>query len=389
MEMHVSIKWFTLEEMNTSAPAKPAVSYFARVSLLIFTLLIVYASWYPFSDWRSIGLHPLGYLFANFPYYWTIFDVWTNVAGYMPFGMLMVFALYPKIRSLGAIVVTIVAGTLLSGTMEAGQTFLPIRVPSNLDLITNVLGAALGAVLSVKLVPYFLEGSQFLRLRKRWFLPEASRGLVVIGLWPLAFIYPQNHLFGLGHFAPLASDLLSSALDTPLHLTTLWVNTVELSAEAYWLTDIIITICGLTGAALTLFLVLTKQAPKAVFVFIFISSLMAVKTLASALLFEPNNAFIWITPGTVGGIILSLPIIFGLSFAPAKAQKHMAVAAIIFGLLLTNAIPDNPYFVEMIQTWGRGKFLNFNGAAQFLAILLPFLALWYLYHPIHRKKPLP
>lgn len=387
MEMHVSIKWFTLEGMNISAPAKPAVSYFARVSLLIFTLLIVYASWYPFSGWRSIGLHPLGYLFAKFPYYWTVFDVWTNVAGYMPFGMLMVLALYPKIRSFGAIAVTIVAGTLLSGTMEAIQTFLPTRVPSNLDLITNVLGTTLGACIGAKLVPYFLEGSQLLNLRERWFLTEASRGLVVIGLWPLALIYPQNHLFGLGHFVPLASDLLSGVLDTPLHLATLWANTVQLSAEAYWLTDIIITICGLTGATLTLLLVLTRQAPKGILACVFMISLIAAKTLASALLFEPNNAFVWMTPGTIGGIILSLPIIFGLSFAPPRIQKTMAAIALVLGLVFTNAIPDNPYFVEMLQTWGRGKFLNFNGAAQFLAILLPFLALWYLYHPVHRKRP--
>jgi VanZ family protein len=386
MEMHVCIKWFTLKTMNTSVSAPPAVSYFARVSLLVFTLLIVYASWYPFSEWQNIGLHPLGYLFAKFPYYWTVFDVWTNVAGYMPFGMLVVFALYPTIRSYWALLIAILAGTLLSGTMEAVQTYLPTRVPSNLDLITNVLGTTLGAAIGLKCVPYFLEGSQFLNLRKHWFLPEASRGLVVISLWPLALIYPQNHLFGLGHFVPLLTDLLSGLLESPLHLATLWANTMQLSPETYWLTDTFITTCGVTGATLTLFLILTNHAPKGIFALLFILCLLAVKTLASALMFEPHNALVWITPGTLGGILLSLPVIFGLSFAPRKAQRRIAVIALSAGLLLTNIIPDNPYFVEMLQTWSRGKFLNFSGAAQFLAILLPFLALWYLYHPVHRHK---
>lgn len=372
--------------MNTSAPTKPSVSYFARVSLLIFTLLIVYASWYPFSGWRNIGLHPFGYLTTALPYYWTIFDVWTNVAGYMPFGILMVFALYPKIRSFWAILVTILAGAMLSCTMEAVQTYLPTRVPSNIDLATNTLGVALGALIGAKTRSFFLEGSLLLKVREHWFTPEASRGLVVIGLWPLALIYPQNHVFGLGHVIPLFSNWLSELVNSPIHLATLWANTANLSAEAYWLTDIAITICGLTSATLTLLLLLRDHAPKTALTAVFIFSMVAIKTLASALLFEPNNAFIWVTPGTVGGIILSIPIILSLSFAPAPMKKNLAVVALFLGLLLTNAIPDNPYFVETLQTWGRGKFLHFNGAAEFLAILLPFLALWYLYHPVHRNK---
>jgi hypothetical protein len=298
----------------------------------------------------------------------------------------MVLALYPKIRSFGAIVITIVAGALLSGTMEAVQTYLPTRVASNLDLITNTVGASLGACIGIKLAPYCLQGSRFLKLRQRWFLPEASRGLVVIGLWPLALIYPQNHLFGLGHIAPLVSDLLSYAFSTPINLDTLWANTAQLSVEAYWLSDLIITICGLTGATLTLFFVLSPQAPKGRIALTFILSLLAVKTLACALLFEPSNALNWLTTGTLGGIILTIPILLGLSFAPAAIQRGMAITTLVFGLVMTNVIPDNPYYIEMLQTWTRGKFLNFNGAAQFLAILLPFFALWYLCHPVHRTR---
>ena len=71
--------------------------------------------------------------------------------------------------------------------------------------------------------------------------------------------------------------------------------------------------------------------------------------------------------------------------ARPMAQRRIAGLALIFSLLATNAVPANPYFVSTLQTWVQGKFLNFDGAAQFLSVLWPFLALWFLYHPVHRR----
>jgi hypothetical protein len=40
--------------------------------------------------------------------------------------------------------------------------------------------------------------------------------------------------------------------------------------------------------------------------------------------------------------------------------------------------------VATLQTWVQGKFLNFNGAAQFLSLLWPFFAVWFLWLPSHK-----
>ena len=64
----------------------------------------------------------------------------------------------------------------------------------------------------------------------------------------------------------------------------------------------------------------------------------------------------------------------------------MAGLAVTISVLIVNVVPDNPYFTETLQTWSVGKFLNFNGAAQFLALLWPFFTLWFLFHPMHRVK---
>ncbi len=366
-------------------PLKPAASSFARVSLLIYTLLIVYASWYPLSGWRDMGLQPFDYLWARLPYYWTGFDLWTNIVGYAPFGALVVYALYPRLRSLPALLLSTLAGIALSAVMEAVQTYLPTRIPSNLDLITNSCGTLLGALIGVASSTYFLRESRLLALRRRWFSREASRGLVVVGLWPLALIYPQNHLFGLGHLVPPLSSLLSDLLDTPIDLATWWTNHAQLSAEQYWLSEIIVSACGLTGAVLMMMLLLRQQAPRKLLTAGYLLGAIAIKSLASALLFAPDNALVWITPGAAGGILIAALMLAGLAMAPPTAQRRIAALALIVSLLVTNAVPANPYFVSTLQTWVQGKFLNFDGAAQFLSVLWPFLALWFLYHPVHRK----
>src|SRR5450830_2139074 len=105
-------------------PLKPAASSFARVSLLMYTLLIVYASWYPLAGWRDMGLQPFDYQWARLPYYWTGLDLWTNIVGYAPFGAFTVFALYPRIRSYWAVILSTIAGISLSIVMEGVQTYL-------------------------------------------------------------------------------------------------------------------------------------------------------------------------------------------------------------------------------------------------------------------------
>jgi hypothetical protein len=66
------------------------------------------------------------------------------------------------------------------------------------------------------------------------------------------------------------------------------------------------------------------------------------------------------------------------------AQRRLAVVTLLLSLIVVNTIPVNPYFVSTLQGWVQGKFLNFNGAAQFLSLLWPFFALWFLLLPSHK-----
>ncbi|WLI88781.1 VanZ family protein [Massilia sp. R2A-15] len=356
----------------------------ARAALLAYLLLIVYASWFPFTGWRSTGLSPFAFLTLAPPRYWTVFDVAVNVVGYIPLGMLIVPSLNPRLRGLWAVLTTALIGVLVSGTMEAVQTYLPSRVPSNLDFVTNSLGCLLGAFIGAAGARNYLNESRLYQVRRAWFAPHASQGLVLLALWPLAQIYPQGYLFGLGQILPILSEWLSAWLDTSIDLVAMLHPGAAMSVEQYWLSETIITACGMTGAVLAMLCLLRRGAPRTLLMMLMIVAALVVKTLATSLLFTPDNAWVWITPGAQGGFLIGLIMLAGLAFAPQVAQRRLAIVTLLLSLVVVNTIPANPYFVETLQGWVQGKFLNFNGAAQFLSLAWPFFALWYLLLPSHR-----
>jgi hypothetical protein len=75
---------------NSSVVAGRAarVSPLARILFLVYVLLVVYASLYPFEGWRIVGVSPFAYLSAPWPRYVTAFDVVVNLLGYVPYGFL-------------------------------------------------------------------------------------------------------------------------------------------------------------------------------------------------------------------------------------------------------------------------------------------------------------
>ena len=359
-------------------------SVFARIALLMITLLVVYASWYPLSGWRDNGMVPWAYLSDAMPRYWTWFDLIVNILGYIPLGALSVLALYPFLRGLKAIALSTVAGILLAMLMEAVQTYLPSRVPSNLDLLTNSIGVFLGSLCGEFLRTQLLEHSRLRSLRHAWFSDQASSGLIVIGLWPLAQIYPQGYLFGHGQLLPIISGWLSSAAGTPIDLSQLLWNEYSVTVEQYLMAEVIITACCMTGAVLALLCQIRESAPKYLLAFALLVSALVIKAMANAILFAPDNALSWLTPSAAGGLLIGAIMLAGLSMAPPVAQRRVAILAILISLCVVNLAPANPYFQSTLQDWAQGRFLNFNGAAQFLSLIWPGLAIWFLSHKIHQ-----
>ena len=83
--------------------------------------LVVYASLYPFNEWRDQGISPLRFLSAPLPQYWTGFDVVTNVLGYAPLGFLLALSALRSRRVSWAITAAVLAVALLSLGIETLQ----------------------------------------------------------------------------------------------------------------------------------------------------------------------------------------------------------------------------------------------------------------------------
>jgi hypothetical protein len=285
--------------------------------------------------------------------------------------------MYPRLRGVWAILASALCGLLVSGTMEAVQTYLPSRVPSNLDFITNAAGCLLGACIgAVARAPTSTRaactscasaGSRRTPARAwccwrcgRW--RRSTRRATCSATASCCRSFPSG---------------FPAWLDIEIDLVALLRPGAAMSPEQYWLSETIITACGMAGAVLTMLCLLKKRRPAQRADHRDDGAALVVKALSSSLLFTPDNAFVWMTPGAQGGFLIGLIMLSGLAFAPQVAQRRLAIVTLVLSLLVVNTIPVNPYFVATLQGWVQGKFLNFNGAAQFLSLLWPFFALWF------------
>jgi len=172
----------------------------ARYLFVAYVLLVLYASLHPFSGWRDRGLPPFAFLTAPFNRPTPVFDVIVNVFGYVPLGFLAALAAHPRLRGASAFVFASAFAIGLSFALESLQLYLPTRTSSNLDLLANAAGGAVGALAAVAGTRALRLEEGLLRLRERFLLPGRGidLGLVLIGLWLLSQLNPETLLFGTG-----------------------------------------------------------------------------------------------------------------------------------------------------------------------------------------------
>ena len=175
----------------------------------ICVALIVYASLYPFDQWRDQGIWSWSFLAAPWPKYWLGFDVVANVLGYAPLGFFLTLSVMRMGWHGHGILVSTAGAAVLSLTMEGLQSYLPARVLSLPDFLLNTLGAFLGAAMASALehLGWLNRWSQF---KARWFVRDAHMALVLIAVWPAALLFPVAVPLGLGQVWERVEDTLTS-----------------------------------------------------------------------------------------------------------------------------------------------------------------------------------
>lgn len=337
----------------------------ARVLALAYFLVIAYASLQPFSGWWIPPPEIRLFLTAPWPRYITLEDVLVNIGAYVPLGFLLARAYMRPLGTRRAVLVAAALAVLTSVAMETVQMFMPSRIASNVDVLTNGLGGLIGALAAPLFAPTRGLGMRLARARQQWFVygPTADVGLVLLCLWILTQLHPAAQLFGTGN--------LRETFDLPV-----WFfhqPQLILAAEAA------VVGCNLLGVGLIIVALTRESKPRGAATAAALATGIGAKALTAAAFTKASALWAWITPGVVLGILVGGVVLYGLMHRSRRAQWIAACASLVLAIAIINVGPENPYQTVPPQFLAGGPthFLSFSGIVRALSELWPFLALTY------------
>lgn len=347
----------------------------APILALLFAGLVLYASLYPFEGWAFRGQDPWAWLWEPWSRYWTGFDVVANLVGYMPLGLLLGLAQIRHRWPAWSWPLAAVLPLMLSLGIETLQVFLPMRVPSRLDLLLNATGGLLGAGIAWILAWAGIE-RRWDAVRQRWFDPRARGSLVLLAIWPFALLYPAPVPFGLGQVAHRLSVQLDRLLaGTPFEV---WLPAgLPPLAPLGPLTLSLCVALGLLSPLLLAFGDMTSRARRFWLMWVLIGAGLCVSGLSAALTWGPDHAWSWVSPPLWLGVLLAVATGLVLVFLPQRLCTALLMLTLGVLLAVLNRAPDTPYFAQTLELWEQGRFIRFHGLSQWVGWLWPYAALVY------------
>lgn len=348
------------------------------VPVLLYLCLVVYASLFPFAGWRDQGLDGWSFMFAPWPRYWTGFDVAINLVGYVPLGLLLGLSLRARWSWPWTVLGAWLLCALVSFAMESLQRFVPSRVPSNVDWLLNTLGAGLGIA-----VAWGLEQVGWLqrlrRLRSLWLAPQARVEVYLLGVWPLALLFPTSVSLGLGQITePMHRYLLNR------HPESFWVDWlpelgmwegVALSPAA----ELVVVVVGLWLPMLLAIVAVQGRWHKICAVLAVAALGWVACTLCATLSFGPAHAWVWWSQVTQLGWMLAVGLGVACCAVTRRSAWALGLMAGVCGLALVNQLSGNAYLAYNLVAWEQGQFARFHGLAQWLGLLWPYAALIHMF----------
>jgi VanZ family protein len=336
----------------------------ARVSSLSYALLIIYVSLNPFDFDFNNGIGAWAWVSAPLPRFITLFDVSVNILAYIPLGFLLVFAAYPRWRNYIALAIALVFSAALAFSVETLQTWLPTRIPSQMDWWANVLGGILGGLLAIPLGPQWLSGSVLHKRFDGWFGSNwFACGLFL--LFPWSQIYPQSSWLGTGVWG----HAIFGSID--------WGTTVinQVVQET-----LITALCWL-GAALLLSLGMRSKAQQWHILIGLLCITVLIKTLFTALQFGLELSLLWLTAGAIWGMIIASVILRWSLNLSSNSKFWASLLCLLTATVAINFLPDNPYFILNLRHWYQGRLLHFNELMQWVSVAwLPLAMFWAIHH---------
>lgn len=326
-------------------------------------VLTSYVSLYPFSGWRVSGAAPFDYLFAPLPRVITGFDVASNMLAYVPLGALLLLAWRQRVNAAPlAVMLSMAVALALSLSLEALQNYLPMRVPSNLDLLANGLGALVGIALALRWGYLANAGG---RLDRAWQRLRADGqahdlGIAMLALWWLAQWSPHTPLFGIGGLRQMVGGEAPGAF----------------SVDRFVVFEALAVGAGMLAAGLVAAALLRRHRRQ--FALTVLAVGVLIKIVGAWALASRGDAFAWLTPGAVRGMIGGSVLLVLCATLHPRLRRAVAACALLLATALNNLIPDNPYLLAGVPAFPAAQWLNFDGLSRIAALLWPFLTLSWL-----------
>jgi len=332
---------------------------------LAYTLVIVFASLQPFSGWRAPPAEVLGFLGA-WPRYITTGDVVLNIAAYLPLGAMLFAALWPRLPAAAAFVVASLLAVLLSLALESAQMFLPTRIASSLDLLSNSGGAGIGALSGWMLTWPAFANNPMAAMRRNVVRTDAfgDCGLLVVATWILIQFHQAPLVFGGGEWRGI------------LQFQPLFTHTPQI----YILAESAIAALATTAIALLISLLLQPQQSAAPPIALTLVLALTAKSIAAATLARAEHWLQWLTPGVGTGIAGGL-VFFALLARFARTTRALgAVFCLVAGVFIVNGTPENPYQAApaFILSPQPTHLLNFSNIVRLLSQVWPLAAIIFL-----------
>jgi hypothetical protein len=244
--------------------------------------------------------------------------------------------------------------------------YLPSRISSNLDVLTNSAGTLIGALLAVSITSWIW----FYRCLTNWRSSlfhhgkEMDFGLALLALWVFGQINPSLPMLGNVFITEAVRQPFESPLPEPFG----------------WWASIAVTLNLLMLCALLLTLLRTPR--RVVTTLLGVLSFVAlVKFIAASLLLKSWALLLWINGEAMLGMLLGMTLLITVLQLPRMAVIGFGSVVAMCYFVIVNFVVDSntPAAAMSIYHWHYRHLLNFNGLAQTLTMIFPFLLMFHLW----------
>ena len=354
------MKSFSISFLARKAKPTMVSPFFFAVALLVILIL----SWYPFSGWRFTGEPVFAFFTYPLPYYFTLFDNTINILAYIPLGLSAALILR---RSRFALIYATLIGLFVSMGVEFVQQFLPSRIASNLDILSNGFGALLGAVIGI-LFSHRAVLRRWQLFRHEYLAPGA--GVEWGGIWLLLWFATQfdPSLPFLG--VVVVPQGLPQPFISPLENPALFLRLLESGGMMLHLLGVALFVSVLVRES--------RQILGAILGVLFFALL--IKLAFAGMLLQPSQFFAWlnlnvIAGGLAGGVLLW--ILWQLNRRLRSIAGFLSLfAASWVSFLWPLSASDSTQL--MIFKWSYGHLQHFKGLSHAIGDVWPFGAMLFL-----------